>query len=662
MRREVYGETGWGLDLIGRALGVEVIEQPGERIELEVPTEPHLLRMVILSNSPAGVFSVAGVRTHLWKPSNLRASVHAGMSADGGQVVVEARAPAGGAEIIVCPPPGKVVNPGKGVLKPVFVAERRLIILPLSAGEHKLELAVTDARPMGGEVKLRCPEEVAAGGTLEIATEPPTGSAQVSVCRDDVLVFGGEVPATEGVLRVAVPKQVHGGEFEVRVVGSAEGEMLSGTARVKIIGEFEPELVPVALPKKGPIIEIAEVNKTVNGISVLSEGTDTHDGYDGGLLVQADADELTIGGGNLDAPRSRYGYGFGGLELEGARVLTLKVTNTFYDAWTYYRSRVSYHPQYTSTFCGMMVDYHTQEGYVRRVALGLGLVNPKRTAPRPTWGTKAAPDDFVSLGDVIHEGRETEMTIDLARWAPEGWDGQCWVAAGADNVLPSRRIYVEVLENADSPEGKEIIEGQAMGDLYKIKTYRVGRAATPPGIDGKLDDEAWRQHEPATDFGLLGRLGSSTQATRAWITYDDEKLYVGFDCPETEKDQLNTAAKKIWNQDAVDFALDVDGDREDFQQIIVNCKGDFEQFSQGSEGEKTVWQVEVAVAEYDGGWSVEVAIPCSEIGLKPSTGMKWTGNFVRYRPYPPTDEMQTWAAMPGPAINEAARFGEITFE
>jgi len=275
-RREVYRQTGWGLDLAGRLLDVEVIEKPGERIELDVPTEPHLLRMVMLSNSPAGVFSVGELRTNFWKPTNLGASVHAELSAEGG-------------------------------------------------------------------------------------------------------VFGGEVPATEGVLRVAVPEQVHGGELEVRVAAAgAQREMVTGKAGVKITGDFEPELVPVALPKRGPKLEIAEVNKTVKGIKVLSAGTDTHDGYDGGLFAQVEAERLTIAGGNLDAPRSRYGYGFGGLELEGARVLTLRVSNTFHEAWTYYRSRVSYHPKYTSTFCGVMVDYHTEEGYTRRVALGLGLINPKR--------------------------------------------------------------------------------------------------------------------------------------------------------------------------------------------------------------------------------------------------------------------------------------------
>jgi hypothetical protein len=42
--------------------------------------------------------------------------------------------------------------------------------------------------------------------------------------------------------------------------------------------------------------------------------------------------------------------------------------------------------------------------------------------------------------------------------------------------------------------------------------------------------------------------------------------------------------------------------------------------------------------------------------------MEMTGNWVRYRPYPPVDEMHTWSPMPGPAINDPERFGVWTLE
>ncbi len=661
-RREVYRRTGWGLDLAGRLLGVQVIERPAQRLELSVPTEPHLLRMVLLSNSPAGVFSVGGLRTNFWLPENLGASARIRASDDGRTLTLSVNAPAGGAEFIVSAPPGKALVSASGRTRPLAAYGHDFLIVPVDAGKHTIELKTSASEEHGGRVTIECPQTIAAGSTLELRLAPAPRAAQVSLWRDGVPVYAGEQKLREGLAQIQVPAEVHGGRLDLHVSASVGGKSVQASRALEIAGDYAPELVPVTLPKLKPKLQIAEVDRTVRGLRVLRTGTDTYDGYDGTLFAQSDADTLEIAGGSLDAPRSRYGYGFGGLELQEARVLTLQVTNTFYDAWTFYRDRVSYHPTYTSTFAGMMVDYHTAHGYAKRVALGLGLINPRRKSPRPTWGTGAAPADFINLTDAIHEGREAELTIDLSKWAPPDWDGRCWLSAGAENVLPSRRIRVKILEASKSPEGKTINEGQSVGDLYKMRTYRIVRAFSRPKIDGKLDDQVWAKAPFADAFRLLGRLGTSTQNTRAWITYDDAALYVAFDCPESEKKQLSTTAKKIWNQDAVDLALDVDADRVDFHQVIVNCKGEMEQFSQGSSGRKETWKLAAAAAEHEGGWAVEMAIPWDQLKLRPRPGLKWSGNFVRYRPKPPDFEMQTWSPLPGPSLIVPERFGEFVFE
>jgi hypothetical protein len=195
-----------------------------------------------------------------------------------------------------------------------------------------------------------------------------------------------------------------------------------------------------------------------------------------------------------------------------------------------------------------------------------------------------------------------------------------------------------------------------------MRTHRVVRAAQAPVIDGSLEDAVWAAVPPVAELFVFGRLTREGQGTRAWVVYDDQHLYVAFDCPETDKRQLDTSAKKIWNQDAIDFALDVDGDRKDFQQFIVNCKGEWEQFTQGAEGRQVEWDVRAAAASRDDGYGVEVAIPWAEIGVRPAAGMKWPANFVRYRPNPPDFEIQTWSPLPGPSLIVPERFGELVFE
>jgi hypothetical protein len=230
------------------------------------------------------------------------------------------------------------------------------------------------------------------------------------------------------------------------------------------------------------------------------------------------------------------------------------------------------------------------------------------------------------------------------------------LAAGAENVYLSRRLYVRIIEAGDSPEGKTITEGESVGDLYRIRDYAITRAPSPPTIDGRLDDAVWQALEPATEFRLLGKLGSSAQATWAWAAWDESALYVAYDCPETEREQLSLSAEKIWMRDAVDTAIN----RKVFQQIIIDADGQAEQFTQGLDGRTIRWAIEHAVARWEGGWSVELAIPWSEMGVTPQTGLTFTGNFVRYRPYPPVDELQTWSPMPGPAINDPERFANFT--
>ncbi|MBD3292411.1 MAG: hypothetical protein GF393_05775, partial [Armatimonadia bacterium] len=654
-RRDLYRESGWGLDTAAKLLDVQVLERPGERIELELPTTQHILTMAVLSHSPARVFSVDGLRTSFQGTDVLGCSVD-GRFGDG-TVDLTLSAPEGGAEAVVVLPEGQT-----GGERTIVLGNHRLAIVPLPDGDHEVGFALQDASQIEGELTVTCPEKAPAGVPLGVGVDGAGESALVSIWRDDVLVFVDEVPVANGAFALPLPEQLHAGPVEVRIGSEVGGKLLRGTATVEVTGSYTPDIPPYKMRKQGPFGEVAEADVTAKGLHVIGTGTESYDGYQRAQVGVVEPERLRIGGGIADAPVTRYGYGYGALELEQARVLKLKITNTFFDAWTFSRGMPSHKPQYTSTFAGLMVDYHTAEGYTKRVALGVGLLNPRRTIGRPGWGTGEAPEEYVSLGDLINEGAEATLAIDLARWAPEGWDGRVWLSAGAENVYPSRRVYAEILGASASPEGFEITEGQSMGDLYRIREYTISRAEQPPTIDGSLDDAVWRQNEPASEFRLLGKLGTSKQATQGWAAWDDEKLYVAYRCPESAKDQPTLQPEKIWNRDAVDTAINPSGDREVFSQIIIDAAGASQQFWHGLDGQTIDWEYEAAVGEYEGGWTVELAIPWSEIGVEPSSGKELTGNWVRYRPYPPVDEMQTWSPMPGPAINDPERFGTWTLE
>jgi len=307
----------------------------------------------------------------------------------------------------------------------------------------------------------------------------------------------------------------------------------------------------------------------------------------------------------------------------------------------------------------MFADYHTANGYTHRVALGLGILNPKRSSPHPTWGKPSKPDQFVTLGDLVHQGREATFAIDLSRWAPAGWTGRCWLSAGVHNLYPTRGVMVEVLEAAESADGRKVLRGEDLGGLFKLKTYRIARSAASPLIDGRLDDPSWRKLKPATGFLVFGRSAVAEPNTEVWITYDNHSLYVAFNCHETAR-ALNVSSEKLWGRDAVDIALNPSGDRKTFLQVIADAAGRFDQFGHRPDGKKFKWEgVRVATGEGEGAWSVEMEIPLESMGLKPAAGLKWSGNFVRYRA---SDPMTTWSFMPGPAINDPERFAVFVME
>jgi len=72
------------------------------------------------------------------------------------------------------------------------------------------------------------------------------------------------------------------------------------------------------------------------------------------------------------------------------------------------------------------------------------------------------------------------------------------------------------------------------------KTVHAVRVATPPVIDGVLDDPVWAEAEPITDFHQI-RPGDGTppsEETIVYVLYDDDALYVGARLADSEPELI----------------------------------------------------------------------------------------------------------------------------
>ena len=72
-----------------------------------------------------------------------------------------------------------------------------------------------------------------------------------------------------------------------------------------------------------------------------------------------------------------------------------------------------------------------------------------------------------------------------------------------------------------------VAEGQTLANR---PTVDVPRIATPPLIDGKLDDPIWRSAATFTEFSQMEPVDGApaTERTEVWIAYDSRRLYLAF--------------------------------------------------------------------------------------------------------------------------------------
>ena len=158
---------------------------------------------------------------------------------------------------------------------------------------------------------------------------------------------------------------------------------------------------------------------------VLSKKEDVYR-HQAGLTAKASRDDLTIQAGMGGAP---LGWAFAGLEMLGANQLDLDV-----------QSGGSFASKAANDFAGLVVDFHTINGYTKRVFFGLGAGDAARTDLRPGgWFLDEASfslaqriawtAEFVDLGAKPNGS----ISLDLKKYAPANWNGRIWIAAGLQN-------------------------------------------------------------------------------------------------------------------------------------------------------------------------------------------------------------------------------------
>lgn len=158
---------------------------------------------------------------------------------------------------------------------------------------------------------------------------------------------------------------------------------------------------------------------------------------------------------------------------------------------------------------------------------------------------------------------------------------------------------------------------------YVMKAYRLDNVS-PPEIDGKLDDSAWKIATPVSGFIQSDPNPGepATKDTKAFVVYDKHNLYLGFRCYDDQPDKIiNRLVRRgqAYLSDTIAVFLDPYHDHRTgykFETTPAGVKADSYRFddSEADWGWDGRWWSEGNID--DKGWTAEFKIPFSP-GLCP---------------------------------------------
>jgi uncharacterized protein DUF5916 len=169
---------------------------------------------------------------------------------------------------------------------------------------------------------------------------------------------------------------------------------------------------------------------------------------------------------------------------------------------------------------------------------------------------------------------------------------------------------------------------------------RAARLTRPLKIDGVLNEPLYTTVAPISDFiQQEPHEGEpATEKTELWIAFDQDNVYVAFRCWESEPgllvaNEMRRDGPNMWlGNDIVAVSFDTSHDGRNSFNFITNALGAREEGQVTNERQwngdwNTVW--DVRAARFEGGWTVEAAIPFKSIRYQSGREQVWGFNAFR---------------------------------
>ena len=219
-----------------------------------------------------------------------------------------------------------------------------------------------------------------------------------------------------------------------------------------------------------------------------------------------------------------------------------------------------------------------------------------------------------------------------------------------------------------------IMAGGMVWAQVEPRSVAAMRTETLLVIDGKLDEASWQTADIATDFTDYKTDRYAIEQTFVRILYDDEYIYVGFECLEPEPNRIQATERKydrpLMGDDWVGVQFDTFHDQRSYYSFMTNTlatrydsrSGLFGGGGRGRArggGFDASWSCEwkVACTMAKDRWFAEMAIPIGSMHFVRREGATWGANFQRGEKG--RQEESRWSYFPS-RLSAARHFGEIT--
>lgn len=290
-------------------------------------------------------------------------------------------------------------------------------------------------------------------------------------------------------------------------------------------------------------------------------------------------------------------------------------------------------------------------------------------------------------GEIIRD----EHTISVpANWAHESlnvyvglWRGPTRLTVKSGSNDGSGRVIAATLPVKVAPKAETA-----------RKRYVARRIDKPIKIDGKLDEQVWKDAPSTGPFVNTMNGGPAEQQTEAKLLWDDKFLYVGFENGDADVwANLSKRDDKLWTQEAVELMIDADKNGKTYVEFQVAANGNvfdtylpqYRKYEDSVDPKKAPysWNSKInAKVTVDGtlnkhddkdkGWTVELALPLVDVKgmdakqevsrLPPGLGDTWRFNMFRMEI--PQGKPQQAAGWSPPLVGDfhaLDRFGDLVF-